>query len=134
MNKQEIFDRVVDRLHDGKGRASSEHACTYYCADTQNVCALGALLECPSDYETVYGGIKQLLVYYKSWLVVGGVIPEPVLDAAIADAQFTDFLDLLQGVHDKPVNWDGCDFVGYKDLAYVAEKYHVEFTPRKGPA
>lgn len=102
---QEAFDRVVDRLFDGRGQAynGDEGLCYYRRPGDLLPCAIGALLE--TDDDEGWTGVRA---------AVHGLLPG-MSDAEMSldeDAQrfienHVELLTRLQGIHDTSAYWAG---------------------------
>ena len=111
-NHQQVFDFVVDHLYT-QGRRSLESGwpqdhpgddvCLYRDGNGAS-CAVGCLI-LDEEYSE---GLESLDTY-------GLVEIIPRL------GPFTELLDALQTVHDRPTNWDDGGFKGYEELQDIAQ-------------
>lgn len=120
MTEQEIFNKVVKRLRNGKGRAAlrgdNNNLCVYYDPDTGNKCAVGIFIRKNSKISSYIGDVYSLVEVYRDRV--------PAIIRENADL-FTD----LQNVHDSTQNWDGNKFneCGEAVLRRVAKKYKLTY-------
>ena len=121
-NHQQIFDFVVDHLYT-QGRRSIESGwrprlpgddvCLYRDGNGAS-CAVGCLIldeEYNEDFESLdtYGLVEKI----------------PRLEP------FTELLDELQTVHDRPTNWNAGGFNGYEELQNIAQIAGLTMPERK---
>lgn len=106
---QTAFDKVCERLFDGKGQCIGTEGCLYRRSDG-NKCAIGYLIE-DKDYDV---SIEDSSVKY---ITLPCYLQEVDLD----------LLNALQVVHDKPIHWTVNTFndYGLVSLKQVAIAYNL---------
>lgn len=111
MTRQEIFDKVVDRLFDGTGQAIKNLACSYF-DDRGRKCAVGIFIPDGHPAQKYVGNVEELLRTYPD-------LPDPLI--------FDNFalLQSLQRVHDQCPNWNGNDFYNADILREIARDYRL---------
>lgn len=125
MTSQEIFDAVVARLRDGKGRAldNSTNFCMYKTSDGLS-CAVGIFIPEGSNLFHVVGGVDTLRDKAYSY---GEVELYAFLE------KNNDLLAHLQDIHDADENWDKNEFNsrGEDGLFEAASEFNLIYRYRE---
>lgn len=124
MNKQEIFDKVVERLYDGTGRAAIYDddgefiTCAYEDEDGKR-CAVGIFIPEGHQAAKCGGGISMLTTNYTN-------LPE-----FFYNEEF--FLGQLQDAHDMAEHWNENQFNedGEYALELIADMHSLTFKKPK---
>jgi hypothetical protein len=95
--KQEIIDRVAERLRDGKGRCHHNGACRYYREKDGNMCAVGYMLPDPKVLKGSEAPVRELA--YGS---LSMAVSAPVAEAL---ERHLPLLIRLQRLHDTATHW-----------------------------
>ncbi len=107
---QEAFDAIAAHLNKGKGRCMGpKGVCAYYDEDTDNNCAIGAIVDDPASMENAHMGEG-----------VDTLFRERVLDVGNVSLRL---LTTLQTVHDGPENWRGKKFTAVDYLKSIGLNY-----------
>lgn len=124
MTPQECFDRVVERLRDGTGRAAKvcadgliDSVCMYLTPDGKK-CAIGIFIPDGHEAQNFGGSVFHLVAYY------------PDIREIFAGIN-TYSLRVLQGIHDYHGGWTGDVFNerGEAELRRFARDYGLTYTP-----
>jgi len=122
---QQVFDKICDRLDNGKGRAYSAHErrCVYR-TSSGLPCVIGALVPTghPLDpaMRMASGDVASLIHQVPEFL---HLFAEGAFDKRM--------LSELQHLHDDSKCWKAKRFIAWNKVALVAKHHNVTFNPEK---